>query len=122
MSARKELANTLKPLLPKAWRLVPYADNLDTLDRVVVMIKQTQIERLPAAPIGTYRTSFVVTVIAPQSDSEKAEDELDDGVHEVLSALDSINNSLWSSAEKVLFSDSNLAWDIAMQVVTRKDN
>lgn len=122
MTAREGLAETLKPMLPKGWNLIPYQDNTDTLSDVTVMLKQTSLTKFPGAPLGSYLSEFIVTVVDPTIDPAKAEDRLDDEVHELLAALDGINNTLWSRAEKVLFNETHLAWDITVQVVTRKES
>lgn len=121
MSVRDELAAALTPLLPAGWKLIPYQDSVDTLNDVTVMLKLASVEKHPAAPLGAYLTKFTVTVVDPSKDMGKAEDRLDDELLALLAALDGINNSLWSTAEKVLFQDAYLAYDIAVQVVTRKD-
>lgn len=121
MSARTEIAAALKPLLPKSWKIVPYGDSLDVVSNVTVMVKLTRIEKVPTAPLGAYLSHFTITVIDPSTDPAKSEDRLDDEVHALLAALDGINNTLWTQAEKVLFSETNLAWDIQAQAVTTKE-
>lgn len=121
-TAREQLAAVLAPLLPTDWKLIPYQDSVDTLSDVTVMLKLASVEKHPSAPLGAYLARFTITVVDPSQDPQKAEDRLDDELLALLAALDSLNNSLWSTAEKVLFQDRYLAYDIAMQVVTRKDD
>lgn len=118
MSARTQLAESLAELLPAGWRLIPYQDSVDELDTVVVMLKHSTLAKLPTAPLGAYLSTFTVTIVDPHTDAELAEDALDDGVLELLAALDQINSSLWSTAEKTLFQDRYLSWDVPVQVVT----
>ena len=120
MTARAQLAAAIAPLLPTDWQLIPYQDSLDTLSSVVVMLKLENIEKGPTAPIGSYLTNFTVTIADPSTDPEKAEDRLDGDVISLLAALDAINFTLWRTATKVMFNNNNLAYDIAVSVVTNK--
>lgn len=122
MTAREELRDFLTPLLPAGWRLVPYADSLDTPDAPTVMLHATTVTRAPAAPLGSFLTTFVASVIEPAIDPQQAEGLLDDELAEFLAALDSASTIVWTSAERVVFGLSELpAWDITLQVITTKD-
>ena len=121
MTARQQLATAIAPLLPATWKLIPYQDSIDTLSSVVVMLKLESIEKAPSAPIGAYLAKFTVTIADPSTDPKNAEDRLDDEVLALLAALDALNSTLWSTATKVSFNSTNLAYDIAVSVVTRKD-
>ena len=118
---RAQLATQLKPLLPRAWKIVDHQTNLDVLDNPVVMLKQQSIRRAPAAPQGAHIVSFTVTVVAPQTDLQRAEDALDEKVDTLIHALDANQSLNWTDAEKVLFQDSYLAYDITLEVISRKD-
>lgn len=118
---RAQLAAHLRPLLPKAWKIIPYQDSLDTLSTVVVMLSQKTIEHSPALPNGAHLVTFTVTVIDPSQDPKVSEDRLDDEVHALLYALDQLPALAWDRAEKVQFSDTHTAWDISLTVTTTKD-
>lgn len=122
MTARTQLETELKKVIPRAWKLVPYQDNLDRLDRVTLVLKQNTIAKAAQAPQGAYLISYVLTLVTPEIGAQKAETALDDSVAELLTALDSITWLNWSLATKVQFSDSNMAYDITVEVITRKAN
>jgi hypothetical protein len=116
---RHALADVLSPLLPAAWKIVPYQRNLDTLDTTIVMFKQAAIRPLPAAPIRLLQVDMTITVISARSDLPRAEDELDDDTLALCVALDELG-ILWTEANKVLWNDQHLAWDIAVQLEASK--
>ena len=117
---RLVLAGMLRPLLPRAWRIVPSQTNLDTLSTTVVMLKQMSLERHPIVPQGAHLVSFVVTIISPLHDTEKAEDDLDDKVNALIHALDTLDIE-WTRAEKVL-AGATLGYDITLTLTSRKGN
>ncbi|SEM73404.1 hypothetical protein [Cryobacterium luteum] len=116
---RHVLAELLKPLLPLAWRIVPYQVTLDSPATVVVMLKQTRIERTAAAPQGAHDIGFTVTISSPHDDFEKAEDALDDQVNTLIHALDGLGIA-WTTAEKVL-DGTRLAYDITLTLISKKE-
>lgn len=123
MSVRNDLAVQLRAkLLPKRkYNVVAYERNLDVLTGVTIMLKQSRIEKSPVAPMSKLLTTFTLTVITPQTDTVKAEDELDEQVGLVCLALDSLTWLKWTDATKVLFNDSNLAYDITVEVTSTKE-
>ncbi|MGO2658425.1 MAG: hypothetical protein ACTH9T_04840 [Mycetocola reblochoni] len=120
-SARHQLAAALTPLLPPTWRIVPYERSIDRPSSVVVMLKQSTITRHPSAPDGAHLVEFVVTIISPHEDNAAAEDQLDDGVIELTHALDDAGLG-WDTATKVSFADRFMAYDIAVNITTTKEN
>ncbi|TFC94572.1 hypothetical protein E3T28_14820 [Cryobacterium sinapicolor] len=120
MTARQQLEAELRKLVPKTWKIVAYQDGLDTLDKVTLMLKQSAIEKAPAAPQGAHIVSYVLTLIDPALDAQKAEIALDASVDDLLFKLDGIQWLTWSRAEKVQFSDTNMAYDVTVEVITRK--
>lgn len=117
---RKALAALLRPKLPRAWKIIPYQTNIDTPDRVVVMLKLESIVRTPAAPLGAHDVKFVVTIVSPLTDVEKAEDALDAQVDALLHKLDELGIA-WTIAEKVKFDDQHLAFDISLTLTSTKE-
>ena len=120
MTARKQLEVQLRKLIPKAWRLIAYQDSLDAISNVTVMLKQESITKAPAAPQGAHIVTYTVTLIDPATDPKKAELALDENVNDLLYKLDTVEWLTWSRAEKVLFADFNMAYDISVEVITRK--
>ncbi|MFC5930206.1 hypothetical protein D6T64_05640 [Cryobacterium melibiosiphilum] len=120
MTAREQLVTALTAVIPRTWKLVPYQDNLDTLDRVTLVLKQSTISKAPAAPQGAHIVSYLLTLVTPETDAQKAELALDALVDELLFMLDGITWLTWDTATKVQFSDSNMAYDITVEALTRK--
>lgn len=126
MSARTQLAAALKPLLPKAWKIIPYADQVDDQNTIVVILNQTRIAPNPAAPIASHVVTCEALIVSPERDPAKAETALDDAVDDFLFALDAIDSVLWADAEKVGFgSDSqgdptNTAYRLNLTIHTAK--
>lgn len=119
-TAREQLLAQLRPLLPDGWQVVPSQRNYDDTQGVVVQLKLQSVARFPAAPIGGYLTSWVLTITTGQQDVERAEGDLDDALLEFLAALDAVNRSLWTSA--VAVADGNrLGYDVALTIQTTKD-
>ena len=118
-SARTYLAETLKPLLPKGWQIVPYADNLDVLSRPVVMIQQKRITPASFAPLGHHVVEFSVIILDPAQDIRAAENSLDEEVDLLLYAFEDIETLAWTSAERAVF-DTNHGWDITLTVITER--
>ena len=118
MSVRAQLANDIKPHLPKKWKVVPYQTNLDTVDVVTVMLKLSTVERTPAAPLASHTVTFTMTVIEPVTTPGDADDAVDDDLDDLLFALDATENLIWSTATRVTYNDRNPAYDIDLEVVT----
>lgn len=121
-TAREELVDALRPLLPKKWKLVPFARNLDRLEHPTVMVHASRIEKMPAAPQAKHRVTFTVSVFDPQDDPTRAQGALDDEVNALIFALDTIPFVHWESAEAAqLGSDGPLGWDITLDTITKKE-
>lgn len=119
---RELLEQHLTPLLPSDWAVLPYQANLSTIDRVVVVLKHNKITKLPEAPMGTLANEFTVTVASPKTDMKLAEEDLDDAVLAVVTALDASLVLDWSEATKVKISDKTpyIGWDITVTLHTQK--
>lgn len=114
---RKALEQALKPVLPKKWRIIPYETNPDVQAVTVVMLKQEEITRNPAAPQGAHDIAFTVTIESPLDGLEKAEDELDDAVVLLLHEFDALGIA-WTTAKKVLATSGRLAYDISLTITS----
>lgn len=119
-SIRKQLADQLAPHLPGA-KFVPVSRSLDSISDPVVMISLRELDRLPEAPIGCHQARFVVTVITPLKTPQRAEDDLDTLVADLVTGIDSIDSLRWESATKVVYNDSHLAYDVTVYAVTEKN-
>ncbi len=120
-SPRAALIGILEPLLPSDWRIVRSQQSLDRLQKPVVILKQNRIEKNPAAPQGMHEIFFVVTVVSPLENPTKAEDQLDGSTNALIHAIDESASLSWTSAEKVLFNEKYLAYDLNVQLVSKKE-
>lgn len=119
---RTQLLAHLQPLLPEEWTVLPYQANVSTIDRIVVVLKHNKISKDPDSPMGTVINEFIVTVVSPVSDIKTAEEQLDDAVLELITALDSHLQLNWTEAQKVLVSEKAgyIGWDITLTIHTQK--
>jgi hypothetical protein len=117
-TTREQLAAELKPLLPRTWKIIPYARNLDDANQTRVMLHATDIH--PAPAMGALETDYTITVISPKADPTGAQTDLDDDVLNVLHALDGITWLMFRNASPTVVQDY-LSWDINITVITRKD-
>lgn len=114
-SARQQVVDAIKPVLPKNWKVVPYMTTLDTITETVVMIHATRVERFAQAPQGTYTIQFEATVLDPSKDPARVWESLDDEVLEAIAALDTIDSLDWTGAEPVAISNL-FGWNISFSV------
>lgn len=119
-SIRKQLADALAPHMPGV-RIIPNNRNVDVPDRPFAQITLSEIERLPQAPIGHHRAQFTVTVVTPLTTPQKAEDDLDALVGDLVHAIDQIDWLEWETAKKVIYGDRHLAYDVTVFAVTKKN-
>jgi hypothetical protein len=118
-TAREQLVEALRPLLPPTWVVVPFSRNLDVISHPTVMVHASRIERSPAAPLSKHIVTFTVTVLDPQKDPTRGQGALDDEVNELIFALDQITFANFLSAEPSFVQDY-LGWDVALEVITGK--
>jgi hypothetical protein len=117
-SLRDQLAAELKALLPAAWRFIPNQRMPQTISKVTAVLKLTRLEPLEEAPIGSLRSTIVLTVVSAHQDDVKAELELDDAVIEAATALDGHAWISWTGAEKVAVNEKYLGWDVTLTAIT----
>ena len=121
MTIRDDLIAELQRVAGKDVHVIAYQDNADVLDRKTVMVKQRTIQPLPATPKSGLRIDYTLTFIAPALNPAIAEAQLDEWVPELLDDL-RMNWFVWTEATKVLFSTTNLAYDVDAFVLTSAVN
>lgn len=122
LTTREQLVEALSPLLPKAWKVVPYSRNLDAISVPTVMVHLSNLSKAPSAPQGVLLSEFTISIIDPLTDPERAQGALDDEVMELIHAIDALPGWIvWESAEPTLVQDA-LAWDVRTTVLSRKDS
>lgn len=120
MSIRDDVVDRLREILGPDVSVIPYQDNLDTLERRTVMVKQQTITRLPEAPASKLRVDYVLSFISPAIDPSVAEADLDEWLPVALADALNVNWLSWDSAEKVLFAPLNLAYDVSAYLITEQ--
>ncbi len=119
-SIRKQLADQLEPLLPGV-KIVPASRNLDTLTQPVLQLSLRELSRLKDAPIGAHRAEFIVTIITPITTPQRAEDDLDSLVADLIYGIDQIDGIGWETATKVTYSERHLAYDVVVFAAATKN-
>lgn len=114
---RKEITDALRPHLPKTWKIVPAQRNTDTINAVTVILKQTTVQPHPAQQVY-YLTTMVVTLVDPHTDITAAEDALDNNLETLIKALHLNPVVRFNNATKVNYNDTNLAYDVEIQIDT----
>lgn len=120
-SLRQDLDAALKPVLPTKWKLYGYADEIDPPLHPVVMIRQSKVERSPAAPSGIWQHTIAVFVMVPQTDPERAEDALDNALDTLIECIEDLSfpGLTWTGAERV--TAGNLpAYEISLTITTAR--
>ena len=118
-SLRGALAEHLVPLLPAGWKFIPNQRVPETLNQITVVLKYVSLERLQEAPKRHLSNRLILTIATPLGDTALAENELDDAVIELTSALDENNRITWTKADKVLVNDRYLGWDISLTMTSQ---
>jgi hypothetical protein len=113
-SARQQVVDAIAPVLPKAWKVIPYLTSFDNLDQTIVMIHATGIQRFASQP-ALWETTFEATVLDPSKDPGRVWDSLDDEVFEAVHALDTIAALNVTGAEPVAISNL-FGWNITFTV------
>lgn len=118
----------LKPLLPKnadgspAWRYIPNQKTPDVITVPTLVYKLLELEPLPEAPLGALRARIVLTLLTPFEDDVKAENELDNQVMSLVTALDPHSNISWETARKIRDDKTDrLGWDFTVTAVITKE-
>lgn len=120
---RAWLDEHLEPLLPTGWKWVPYQRDVGTLSAVTVTWKQSRILPLAESPIGSLRVEGTLTVATPLTDIEKSEEDLDQAVSDLCTAIDGIKGLAWTEANKVRVGPGDsapLGWDIDVWTTATK--
>lgn len=116
--AHRQLALTLRDVVPADWVVVGVERDIDEPDAVHVTIKLDDVRRLPQAPSsGRYLVGWTVTIVTPHVDPELADPAVFDALIDLTIALDEFEWLTWSEARKVV-SAGRYAYDITLQTIT----
>lgn len=117
---RSQLADALKAVLPSNVKIVDVPRGLDGIEarRPVVMLYRSNVTKAPNAQ-GTFFNAFSLWIVSPNVDSRRSEDQLDEMLDEVLTALVGIPWLNWSQAVRSTFGDQQApAYEITVTVIS----
>lgn len=114
---RATVRDALVALLPEGWDIKPGIATPTTIASPTLYLEYKRIEPLPEAPIGHARCTFELTLTTPLTDKPKGEDDVDDGIVDLVLALDAHEFISWSSAEKAVLLEKYLAWTVTVTVI-----
>lgn len=120
-SLRSQLATELKALLPTTVKIVDVPRGLDGIEakRPVVMLYRTSVQKAPNG-IGTLFNTFSLWIVSPNVDPKRSEDQLDEMLDTVLTALLSISWLKWTQAVRSTFGDQQApAYEITLEVISK---
>lgn len=119
---RRQLVDTLTPLVPSTWRVIPAQRTFDSDNRTTLIVKQDGHDKPAGAVRAAVQVRFTLTLASRFIDPEKAEDDLDATVPQLLAILDSLHGITWSTTTKVAVDDTHLGYDITVQIATKKES
>ena len=115
MSLRQTVVDAIAPMLPDTWRVQPYSDEPDVLDRVTVMVTSSRID--PGATAHSYSVEMHVYVLVPnRNDALRDSDDVDDAVLETLDAVLRLRAVIQGTAERATFQGGHPCWDITINI------
>lgn len=122
MTARAAVADVLAAHLPADVTLVPYSRQIDTPSASTVMVRLDTVA--PAAAARGFTTyTFGLVLIAGRTSAGAGDDELEQLLEDVLTALDHASPAgiTWSTATRSTYNDTNPAFEVAIAVTVTKE-
>lgn len=116
MTARDLVVTSLSGLVPSGITVMAYARNIDApaQDTVMVRIDEVTPSQYPRA-IRAYK--FALLLIVPQTTPGTADDELDNFLEDVLTALDASTDLSWESAQRATYEEKFPAYEVTLSVI-----
>lgn len=108
MSIRTELVDYLVDALPDTYVIQPFMTDFTGIKDLTVAVTT---DRYVPVRQGTWEVNTNVVVASPNEDPQRAEDQLDDAVVEVLLALEGRDN-VTAEAERIVIKDKRYAFRI----------
>ena len=100
MSARTQLADALTAALPDTYRVMGFNDQLDGVSRPTVMLWQSSLRRIEQIGHDRLQVSVALWVLTGRDNLERADDDLDDALEDVIAALRPLTWVDWTEAER----------------------
>lgn len=117
-SPRVELQKLLQPLVPKEWTLILSERTADQ-HGTILRLQAAKIRRHPVGGTGVHLIDFTATVTVDGEDLERAEDQLDDELTELVQALDTAGIG-WDEWSKAIY-DGHLGYQSNISLVAQKE-
>ncbi len=118
MNLRRTLADALAAALP-AYRVMGYATELDAVTRPTVLLWVSLIEPFETFGLDYLKVTFELWVVIGSQDPERANDDADDALTDVLTALQPLDYVDWTSAERGVLFDAHHGYRITAQAVAQ---
>lgn len=117
MSARTDLAEHLRSVLPDTWRVVDH-DADPAIAKPTVMV---WVERAVIGVTNRFRM-YTINVVLMTPKQTAADDDLEAGLEEVLEAIDLWDYPInWRTAEYSIYAEKYPAYKVACEAHTRRE-
>lgn len=126
MSLRTDLVTYLQEVVAATpgledVKVVPSVRQVGELDRPHLIVKTDSYTKVPAAPLRKLGASFVLALVSPHRDIDRAEDDLETRLELLVPAL--FNHGMsWEDATQTGFGDSYLAFDIRVNSIYKRSS
>ena len=118
---RAELGDALASILdPKQYQIVTNVGTVDRLAKNLVQIEVSAFEPAPQARGARLVTCTVHTATKLSGVTKSAEDAADAIAFEVFAALESLTWANPTRAEKTVYKDNHLGYDITTEILTTR--
>jgi hypothetical protein len=116
---RAVIAERLAAALPATIRVEKYARNIDNPRRPTVMVRTDSVAPHPDAPTSHRTYTFTVISVTPKVDpAGPGDDQADETLEEVLSAIDTDDVMRWTRTARGTWLDTSLpAYETTVEVV-----
>lgn len=120
MRARQEFVNALD--LPANWEVIPFARSVDRIDTKAIMLMVWVVSIKPSPQFQAYEVELAVMVLVPKQDPGESDDQLDDALSVLISAVDKLPFANWSDASRGVMSDTWHNYQMAVQLRYEKED
>lgn len=125
MQARTDLVTILTGILPTTYTVEPYARNVGNIADVTVMLRLDELHQSKYAG-GHWDVDAALLIVGPDPTPGAGDDSLEAALEDVLFALDSADNLLWSTAKRAVYGQAPSpefpAFEISIQITTTKES
>lgn len=116
---RPYVVGAITPLVPTTWDIKPGIFSPTKTSQPTLYCEYKSIEPLAESPAAHARVTFELTIATELEDIAKGETAVDAAVVDLVLSLAGRRDIVWSSAEKVVLKDTNLAWKVTVSTIAR---